>query len=55
MEEEWDDNELELVPQYDARQEVDFGDGACLESYDLQKVCTFNSIHPSAFSLFHFS
>lgn len=49
MEEEWDDNELELVPRCDAIPEVDFGDGACHESYDLQKVCTIDSIHPSAF------
>lgn len=52
MEEEWDDNELELVPRCDAIQEVDFGDGACIEShesYDLQKVCAVDSIHPYAF------
>lgn len=39
VEEEWDDDELELVPEYDTREEVDFGDDACLNSRDLQQVC----------------
>lgn len=43
MEEEWDNNELELVPHYDATEEVDFGDNICFNSDDLQQVCTSNS------------
>lgn len=42
MEEEWD-NELESHPEYDATEEVDFGDNICFNSDDLQQVCTLNS------------
>lgn len=55
VEEEWDDDELELV-QSDGTEEVDFGDDTCLNSHDVQQVFAFTSIfwvHPLPLALKH--
>ncbi|KAI3470522.1 hypothetical protein Pfo_027185 [Paulownia fortunei] len=38
VEEEWDDDELELVDEDEATEEVDFGDDVCLDGHDLQQI-----------------
>lgn len=40
MEEEWLDDELDLVPKAEAAEEVDFGDDLYLDGDDLEQVCT---------------
>ncbi|KAL2554795.1 NAC domain-containing protein 78 [Forsythia ovata] len=38
MEEEWEDDELELVPKQEAAEEVDFGDDFYLDGRDLEQI-----------------
>ncbi|KAI3458777.1 hypothetical protein Pfo_015440 [Paulownia fortunei] len=38
VEEEWEDDELELVPKAEAAEEVDFGDDAYLDGHDLEQI-----------------
>lgn len=38
IEEEWEDDELELVPKQEAAEEVDFGDDFYLDGHDLEQV-----------------
>ncbi|KAL0305282.1 UNVERIFIED_CONTAM: NAC domain-containing protein 53 [Sesamum angustifolium] len=38
VEEEWDDEELELVPKEEAAEEVDFVDDAYLDGHDLEQI-----------------
>lgn len=40
VEEEWLDDELDLIPKAEAAEEVDFGDDAYLDGDDLEQVCT---------------
>lgn len=44
VEEEWLDDELELVPKAEAAEEVDFGDDAYLDGHDLDQVCALTVI-----------
>ncbi|XP_022841472.1 NAC domain-containing protein 53-like isoform X2 [Olea europaea var. sylvestris] len=38
VEEEWEDDELELVPKQEAAEEVDFGDDFYLDGHDLEQI-----------------
>lgn len=40
VEEEWDNDELEMVLEDEATEEVDFGCDAFLDGLDLQQVCS---------------
>lgn len=39
VEEEWEDEELAMVPKEESTEEVPVGDGAYLDENDLQQVC----------------
>lgn len=41
VEEEWEDDELEIVPKEEAAEEVEFGDDIYLDGHDLEQVYTF--------------
>lgn len=38
VEEEWEDDELEIVPKEEAAEEVEFGDDIYLDGHDLEEV-----------------
>lgn len=42
VEEEWEDEEFDMVPKVEDAEEVDFGDDVYLDGHDLEQVCAPN-------------